>query len=161
MKTIEEQIWDYIDGSCDADQRSTIAALIDTDPVYRSTYQELNQIHQMLASEPLDEPSMSFTRNVMEKVQLEVAPVSLKTKVDNKIIYAIGGFFLLSILSIFIYAIINTRGSAMEFTLPEVNFSIDITRYVTPLAVKIFLFVDLVLALMYFDRLLRRRITTG
>lgn len=161
MKTIEEQIWDYIDGNCDAGQRSAIAAKINSDPVYRSTYEELNQIHEMLASEPLDEPSMSFTRNVMEKVQLEVAPVSLKTKVNNKIIYAIGGFFLLSILAIFIYAVINNTGSEVEFTMPQIHFNSDATRYLTPLSVKVFLFVDLILALMYLDRLLRRRTMPG
>jgi hypothetical protein len=158
MRTIEEQIWDYIDGGCDAAERIEIAAKIDSDPIYRSTYEELSQVHEMIASEPLNEPSMSFTRNVMEKVQLEVAPVSLKTKVDSKIIYSISGFFLLSILAIFIYAIVNSSTSVPEFNLPEMHIDIDVTRYVTPLSVKVFLFVDLILALMYFDRLLRRKI---
>lgn len=47
----------------------------------------------------LDEPSMSFTRNVMEAVALQPAPVSLKTKVDNQIIFSIAAFFVLSILA--------------------------------------------------------------
>jgi hypothetical protein len=158
MKTIEEQIWDYLDGSCDAAERIEIATKIDTDPIYRTIYQELSHIHTLLTAEQLEEPSMSFTRNVMEQVQLEIAPVSLKTKVDNKIICAIGGSFLLSFLAIFIYALVNSTGSSIEFTLPALQFNIHISQYVTPLAVKIFLFVDLVLALMYFDRLLRRKI---
>lgn len=156
MKTIEEEIWEYIDGVCDPAQCLELKAKIDSDPLYHKTYAELMQVHELISAEELDEPSMSFTRNVMEQVNVEIAPVALKTKVDHRIIYAIGGFFILSILAIFIYAIMNSTYSMPEFKMPQWNFNMAMSAEATSLSMKVFLFLDLVLALIYFDRYIRR-----
>src|SRR4051812_21488564 len=159
MKTIEEEIWEYIDGSCDAAQTLTIEAKIASDAVYHQTYVELMQVHELISAEELDEPSMSFTRNVMEQVNLEIAPVALKTKVDNRIIYGIGAFFVLSILSIFIYAIANSTFTMPDFKMPKMNIDLAMSPAATSLSMKVFLFLDMVLALFYFDRYLRKTMT--
>lgn len=157
MKTIEEEIWEYIDGEGDPEQRQIVEAKLAIDPVYQKTHSEMMQIQQLILAQDLEEPSMSFTRNVMDAVDLEIAPVSLKTKVDNRIIYSIAAFFVLSIVGIFIFAVSNSNLSLPEVKLPQLNFNIALSPEKTGLLIKSFLFVDLILGLIYLDRFLRRK----
>jgi anti-sigma factor RsiW len=157
MKTIEEEIWEYIDGEGDLEQRQIFEAKLAVDSLYQKTYAEMMQIQQLISAQELEEPSMSFNRKVMEAVDLEIAPVSLKTKVDNRIIYSIAAFFLLSIIGVFIYAVSNSNLSLPEVKLPQLNFDIALSPEKTGLLIKSFLFVDLILGLIYLDRFLRRK----
>jgi len=158
MNTIEEQLWNYIDGNCSAIETVEIEAKIANDLQYKELYQELLAVHTELSKLDFEEPSMSFTRNVMEQVKLEIRPVALKTKVDHRIIYAIGGFFVLSLLCIFGYAVATSEMNfKMDF--PDVNFGIDANKIITPISIQIFLMVDVVLALIYLDSFLRKRKT--
>ena len=155
MKTIEEQLWDYIDGISTAEEKAVIDANLATDLKWKEIYQELLAVNAQLNTLDFEEPSMSFTRNVMDKVNLELKPVALKTKVDNRIIYTIAGFFLASILGIFAYAIYISDAS---FTLDtsKFNFSFDTGKLFSPLALQAFIFVDVVLLLLYLDSFLRK-----
>lgn len=156
MTTVEEQLWDYIDGSCTAIERSAIEAKIATDENYKAIYEEFLALNLQMAQIELDEPPMAFNRNIMEMVKLETAPVSLKTKIDNRIIYGIAAFFILSALAIFIYAV--TYGNLeMPATVKKMNFAVDLDRFITPASIKIFLFADLVIGFLYLDTLLRRK----
>jgi len=157
MKSIDEQIWDYIDNTCSQEEKLIVAAKIASDETYSTVYAELLQIHQLLDTEQLDEPSMSFTRNVMDLVELEIAPVSLKTKVDKRIIYAITAVFVLLLIYIVCYAAAHGTYAVADFKLPKMQISFDISQYITPLFMKIFLFVDVVLGLIYLDGFLRRK----
>jgi len=100
---------------------------------------------------------MSFTRNVMDLVDLEIAPVSLKTKVDQRIILGIAAFFGLAFLAIIVYAITHASYSFADFKMPKLQVNFDVSAYITPTFVKIFLFVDLILGLFYLDGFLRRK----
>ncbi|MBB2150206.1 anti-sigma factor family protein [Pedobacter gandavensis] len=159
MITIEEEIWDYIDGNSDADQRLIVEAKIAADPVYRSLYEELLEINAEMSGMDLEEPSMSFTRNVMEQVKLEIAPVSLKTRTDKRIIYSISAFFILAMLGIVGYVVANSNFNLQPFKLDNFLSSgqLNFTKYVTPTFIKVFLFVDLLLAFAYLDSFLRRK----
>lgn len=162
MKTIDEEIWAYIDGSCAASESQRIAEKIATDDTYSVAFQELSKLHELMASEELEEPSMSFSRNVMDAVALEIAPKKLTTRVNSYIIYGIAAFFLLSLSAIFIYVLANSTGPAVDdFKLPSTTFSFNLTEMLSPLSMKIFLMVDLALALLYMDRLLRRKMHTN
>lgn len=158
MKTIEEQLWDYIDGNCSAIEKTEIEAKITANAHYSDTYKELLLVHSELDKIEFEEPSMSFTRNVMEQVNLELKPVALKTKVDNRIIYSIGGLFIVAILSIFGYVIASADWT-FKFDLPQINFDLYESIVITPTTIKIFLMVDLILALIYLDGLLRKNRT--
>lgn len=153
MTTIEEQIWDYIDGVGSADHILEIEGKIASDEAYKAVYQELSALHQQIGEISLDEPSMSFSRNVMEMVNLEIAPVSMKTKVDNRIIYGISAFFILAVTAIFIYVL-----SQLHFTAPKMNVAVNLTSYLTPNLIRGFLFIDVVIGLLYLDRLLRKKL---
>lgn len=159
MKAIEQEIWDYIDGTNDAAEQAETASKIENDPVYKSVYVELLEIQRLMGSMDLDEPSMSFTRNVMEQVALEPAPLTLKTKVNKNIIYGISVFFILSIVALLAYTFatsdfsFSTRdSSAFKF-----KMNIDLQQYITPTSIHIFLFIDVVLGLIYLDSFLRRK----
>lgn len=158
MKTIDEEIWVYIDRSCDASERLRIAEKIATDDNYAAAFQELSKLNALMASEELEEPSMSFSRNVMDAVAQEIAPKKLSTKVNQNIIYGIGGFFMLSIAAIFIYILANSGSSSggSGLKLPSPTFNFDLSQMLSPLSMRIFLMVDVALALVYMDRLLRR-----
>lgn len=152
MKTIEEQIWDYIDGNSSTAERSETERRITSEEEYRLVYQELLTLQQQLEQINTDEPSMSFNRNVMNLVSLEKAPVSLKTKTDKRIILGIASFFMLAIASILAYAIANSAFTASKFSI-----NIDFSRYITPTLIRTFVFADLVLLMLYADSLLRRK----
>ena len=153
MTTIEEQIWDYIDGIGSAEYISEIEDKIASDEAYKAIYQELSALHQQIGDISLEEPSMSFSRNVMEMVSLEIAPASLKTKVDKRIIYGVSAFFIIAIAAIFIYAL-----SQLQFTGPKVTLTFNLTSYMTPTLFKGFLFADMIIGLLYLDRLLRKKL---
>jgi hypothetical protein len=104
----------------------------------------------------MEEPSMSFTRNVMEQIKLEKQPVALKTRVDNRIIYGIAAIFGAFIAGVFIYAIAN---STVTYELPKVKIDLTgaVDKTLTPGFLTAFLFIDLVIALIYFDSILRRK----
>lgn len=157
MKTIDEEIWDYIDGSCDSAEIARIAAKIATDERYASSYEELMKLNTLMAADELDEPSMSFSRNVMEAVALEIAPKKLTTKVNNTIIYSIAAFFILSIAAIFIYALSNSNPAGEAFEMPTFSFKMNLSQMLSPISMKVFLMFDLALLLLYVDRLIRRK----
>jgi hypothetical protein len=164
MMNAEEQLWDYIDGVCTASQKIEIEAKIAQDLSFRKIYEEFLAIHQLMEETDLEEPSMSFTRNVMEQVKMEIAPVSLKTKVDNRIIYGIAAFFILSMLSMLIYAVANTTFAPLnlpEFKMPShaVANSLNISAATTKTGVQLFFFVDIVLGLICMDGFLRKRLS--
>lgn len=156
MNTIEERLWNYIDGNCSVAENAEIEAKIAGDLQYCSIYKELLAVQSQLNLLDFEEPSMSFSRNVMDKVNLELKPVALKTKVDQRIIYGIGGFFLLAIVAILGYAIAMADFS-LNFKLPQINFSLYEGKLINSTSIKIFVMLDVVLALLYVDSFLRKR----
>ena len=155
MKTIEEQIWDYIDDNLTIEEKKAIAAKIASDQTCSNLYQELLAVNLHLGKLEIDMPPMAFNRKVMDLVGQEIAPVSLKTKVDLRIIYAVAGFFILTLSAILIYAISQTHFTASAINVPDI--SIDFSRYLTPSFIKIFLFTDLLIGFIYLDGFLRRK----
>ena len=116
-----------------------------------------DEMDALLKSIELDEPSMSFTRNVMERVELEMAPVALKTKVNKQIIYSIAAFFVACILGIFVYALVN---SSFDYSWSKIELDLgQATDKITSLQfLKLFLMLDAVIALIWLDSVLRRRL---
>ncbi|HKG06201.1 MAG TPA: hypothetical protein VKB19_07085 [Pedobacter sp.] len=114
------------------------------------------QIDALLKNMELDEPSMSFNRNVMERVKLEAAPASLKTRVDTRIIYSIAAFFILCIVGGLVYVMSNTTSG---YSIPKMSFNLDLKldKTISPHLLKGFLMVDAVIALIWLDRVLRRK----
>ena len=153
MNTIEEQLWNYIDGNCTAVEKAEIEAKLAMDVQYQEIYQDLLAVNNELKQVDLEEPSLSFTRNVMEKVNQELRPVALQTKIDHRIIYTIAGFFIASILGIFAYAIAISNVN-FSFEMPKIT--IDTDKLINPVTIQLFVFIDVALALVYLDNYLRK-----
>lgn len=152
----EEQLWSYIDGFCNDVEKAEIEAKLAADDNFRQLYHQLLEVNDQLQMHlDIDEPSMSFTRNVMDKVQQEIAPVKLKTKVDSRIIYAIGGFFSVTLLGILIYAI-ATATPDFKVTLPSINLESKFDGLMNTTTIGIFLFLNAVLLLIYLDFFFRK-----
>jgi magnesium-transporting ATPase (P-type) len=159
MNNLEERIWDYLDGTGTEEEREFTKLLIGSDPEFRALYEELRSIHLTVSSLDLDEPFMSFNRNVMEKIQLEAVPGSVKSLIDKRVIYGITAFFLITItalLGVLFYQIDWTRQTSFdmpEYKMPE----IDTSNYLNSTLINIFFFADLIVALYLFDGFLSKR----
>lgn len=157
MKPIEERLWDYIDGLSSPEERIAIGQLLQTDPSVKQLHEEFLAISNSLTFSELEEPSLRFTKNVMEQVALEPAPKALHTRVDKRIINAIAGFFIvtLSVLVIFSLTQINwsTSFEGFDFSIPQ----IDWTKYFSNWVLQAFLIGDIVLGLYMLDRWLHQR----
>jgi len=157
MNTIEQQLWDYIDGNLDDASKKAIEEKIESNTEIKSQYEDLLKLNLVFDGLDLDEPSMSFNRNVMESIALVPAPVAMKTKVDKKIIYGIGGFFVVSLLAILSYVFYNANLEMPQFDL-KVNFDFNLEKYITSTAIYAFLFADLVIGLIFLDQFLRKKV---
>ena len=158
MNEIEEKLWNYIDGDCTAEERTQIEARLLVDGQYQKVYEELLSVNKALEHLEFEEPSMSFNRNVMDQVNLEIKPVALKTKVDNRIVYGIMAFFIISMLGIFGYVITQSDFS-LSASLSKINIQFDTEKLITPTFFKVFLVIDVVLILLFIDNYLRKGLT--
>ena len=160
MNLIEQRIWDYLDGTGTPQQRELTEQLIKSDPVYQQLYDECKSFNDLVSAADQDEPSMGFTRNVMERINLEPVPASFKSLIDKRIIFGIAAFFLFTItafLGVLFYQIdwSQTAGFKMpELTLP----TFDSSKYLSSTYINIFLFVDIIFGLYLFDGFLRKRL---
>ncbi|MBA3648628.1 MAG: hypothetical protein H0W62_08760 [Chitinophagales bacterium] len=158
MNTIDEQLWNYIDGTSSPEAVIAIEQMLHENPDIKKLYDEYISIHQHLKSVELEEPSLRFTQNIMDLVAFEPAPKIVKTKVDTRIIKGIGGFFLISILGLLVYTLSQIQwshpaGSTFSFQMPQVNWSNILNRNLLA-----FLIIDEVAALFLIDKLMRKTI---
>jgi anti-sigma factor RsiW len=87
MNSIEEQLWNYIDGTCTPGEQQAISMLIETDENYRRQYEELLALNAEFANIELEEPPMAFTYRVMEPYAPKKPWCRLK-HLSIKILYA-------------------------------------------------------------------------
>lgn len=128
--TMEERLWNFIDGTVSAGEKTVIERLLETDEAWKAKYRELLQVNEMLHSSELDAPSLRFTRNVMEEIaKLHIAPAT-RSYINKKIIWGIGFFFITMLVGLLIYGIgqmtfAATPGeeSAISKNLNKVDFS--------------------------------------
>ena len=162
MNLTEQRIWDYLDGTGTLQERELTERLIKSDPLYQQVYEECRSFNSLVSEADQDEPSMGFTRNVMERINLEPVPASFKSLIDKRIIFGIAAFFLFTItalLGVLFYQIdwSQTAGFKMpEFMMP----SIDTGKYLNSSYINIFFFVDIIIGLYLFDGFLRKRLNS-
>jgi hypothetical protein len=162
---IEQHIWDYIDGLCTPAEKEMVEKLLQTDPEWNHVYLELKDFNTLVAKTDLiDQPSMRFSKNVMEEVaKYQIAPPA-QSYVNKKIIYGIAAFFVITILASILYGIslidFSTNSSAGNIKLPEVDYSkyqVNWSQYLNSPVMYIFLFMDVIAGLLLLDRYLRRK----
>jgi hypothetical protein len=152
---IEQRLWEYIDGLSTGEERTTVERLIQENKQWRDTHQELLQVHQMLESTELEQPSLRFTKNVMEELARHHIAPATKAYINTKIIWGIAGFFVLSIVGCLIYGL-----GQIDWTLSDdttnalgVDFSkVEYGRLFNNTVMNIFMMLNAVLGLMLLDR---------
>src|SRR5262245_17582090 len=124
MKSIEEQLWEFIDGTCGEAEKLSTEQLLQSDPAVKQFYEKLLSVDHHLRSMELEEPSMRFTQNVMDSIALQPAPHALQTHVDKRVIAGIGAFFMITLGALLFYIISSMNWSAapqLSFSLPSVK----------------------------------------
>jgi hypothetical protein len=157
---METKLWEYIDGQVGHDERKDIEKLIAENAQWKATYSELVQVHESLNLVELEQPSMRFTRNVMEEIaRLQIAPAT-KKYIDNKIVWGIGIFFLTMIAGILIYGFAqidwaagSDSSSALGIDLNKVDYS----KLFNSSLMNVFMMLNVVLGLFLLDRYLSNK----
>src|SRR4030095_12055177 len=100
---MEERLWNYIDGVNSEEEKSLIEKLLASDAAFKAKYQELLGLQQLLGKVELEEPSMRFTRNVMEEVAKYSVAKATSKYINKRIIWAIAAFFFIMIGAMLVY----------------------------------------------------------
>jgi len=160
---IETHLWDYIDGLSAAEERSVIEKLIRENKEWREKYHELMEVHQLIHSTDLDEPSMRFTKNVMEEIsKYHIAPAA-KTYIDKKVIWGIAIFFFTMIAAFLIYGFgqidwASTSGNGTIDKYVNENLDkVDVSRFFNNTYMTVFMMINVILGLMLVDRYLANK----
>ena len=157
---MEALLWEYIDNLATAEEKTTVEKLVAENATWRAKYHELLEVQQLMLSTELEEPSMRFTRNVMEEIaKYHIAPAT-KSYINNKIIYGIAAFFITVIVSFVVYGISQIDWSAASSAESPFGFdlgNVDYGRMFNNTFVNAFMMLNVVLGLMLFDRYLNSR----
>lgn len=156
--TIEERLWNFIDGTVSANERTVIEQLLENDIEWRAKYSELLEVTALLQSSELDAPSMRFGKNVMEEIaKLYIAPAT-KTYINKKIIWGISFFFITIIIGFLVYGFgqmdwtAGNDDSVITKNMSKVDFSkIDLSKFFSNSWVNAFMMVNLVIGLFLLD----------
>jgi len=162
IEEIEMQLWEFIDGTCTGAKKERIADFIANDTVWQEKFDELTALQDAIAtSMELEQPSMRFSKNVMEAVSnVKIAPAT-KKYINYNIIKAIAAFFILAIAGTLGYAVVTADWQSSPSTpvllpgLTKLNFSglFDSNFF------NIVIAVNVILGLLLVDIFLRRRRT--
>src|SRR5579875_2882560 len=109
---MEMQLWDFIDGNISSTEKNAVEKLIGENAEWGAKYHELLEVHQLINATELEHPSLRFAKNVMEEIaKYQIAPAA-KNYINNKIVSAIGIFFIAIIVGFLIYGIKQINWSA-------------------------------------------------
>jgi hypothetical protein len=158
---MDERLWNYIDGLGSTEERSAIKTLIETQGDWQAAHRELLEISQLVRNADLEVPSMRFAKNVMEEIsKYHIAPAT-RSYINKKIIWGIGGFFIITILGFIIYALGQVQWSSAATATPDVlsqyTSKLDWSRFFTSAYTNVFILINVVLGLVLLDLYLQRR----
>jgi hypothetical protein len=155
QENMEKKLWEYIDGLSTADERSAVEKLLQSNREWENKLDELRYVQQMMQSSELDQPSLRFTKNVMEEIaKLHIAPAT-KNYINKKIIWGIAWFFITLILGFLIYGFGQIDWTAKGDTRLPIDFSqVDYNKIFNNNFVNAFMMLNVLLGLVLLDRVL-------
>ena len=160
QQNIEQQLWSYIDGFSSNEERTAIEKLIAANLEWKNKYQELLEVNQLMSSSELEQPSMRFTKNVMEQIaQYHIAPAT-KNYINKKIIWGLAGFFITLITVFVIYALaqVEIDWNFKNNSKPLVDFSqVNYSKIFNNNVVNGFMMANVLLGLFLLDRVLANK----
>lgn len=161
---VEQFVWDYIDGLSTADEKAMVERLLQTDSRWRSVYEELLRVRsEIREADLLDQPSMRFTRNVMDEVSKYAIAPPAQSYINKKIIYGIAAFFILSIVGLLGYGISQMdlgsgSGSGTGMGIDFSKWTLDSSSILNSSVIYGFMFLNVVGGLALLDTYLKRDI---
>ena len=161
----ELQLWNYIDGTATQKEVSFVETMIATDVIWRNKYKELLEINQLLKTDlELEQPSMRFSKNVMEQIAGLHPAKATVTYINKNIIRGIAAFFILTITGFLVYTFtkvnwVSTSGvSPLPFDLSKLKpEQLNFSKLMSSTWINVILMVNVVLGLMLLDNYLRRK----
>lgn len=155
---MEARLWDYIDGI--SKEPSVIEKLIVENAEWRSTYTELLEVHSLVQATELEEPSLRFTKNVMEEIiRTQIAPAA-KKYINTKIIWGIAAFFITVIAGFLVYGFSQVNWAAGNSNSSPVGIDftrVDYSAMFNNNFINLFMMLNVVLGLMLLDRYLNMK----
>lgn len=160
-QNIEQRLWAYIDGISSSEENTSIEKMLQGNLEWKNKYHELLDVHDMMKAAELEQPSMRFTKNVMEQItQLHIAPAT-RNYINKKIIYGITGFFLTLILVFLIYGFAQVEWNSPSDSKPAIDLSrlseVDYSKIFNNTFVNVFMMVNVLLGLVLLDRVLANK----
>ncbi len=151
----EERLWDYIDGLSSPQEKTVIEKLLESDAEWKARYHDLLEVQQMLHSSELEEPSMRFTKNVMEEIsKLHIAPAT-KTYINKNIIRGLAAFFITMIVGFLIYGFGQIDWAVKNDSTIPVDFTrVDFSKMFNNDWINVFMMINVILGLFLLDRFL-------
>lgn len=167
---LEEQLWSYIDGSTTAAEKIFVEQMLATHATWKAKYKEQLVLHNILINETeLEQPSLRFTKNVMDGIAGMKPKQATNTYINKYIIRSIASFFIITISALLIYSFshINWASSSgntislpfdtKNIQLPKYNFS----KLFTSNTLTVILMITIILGLMLLNEFLRRKKLTA
>jgi hypothetical protein len=161
QKNIEERLWDYLNGSLSGKEKEEVEQLLQQNSHWRKMFEEMMSFEALMKSSELEEPSMRFSKNVMDEIsKLKIAPAT-KSYINKNIIFSIAAFFLLIIGGSLVYIFTQldfSTGTGNSITNIDFSkYSFDWKRYISPTVLNLFFVADAVVGLMLLDRYLNKK----
>jgi hypothetical protein len=155
QQNLEERLWDYMDGLSAPTEKSIIDRLLETDAEWQAKYAELLEIRDMISASELEQPSLRFTKDVMEEIaRLHIAPATTKY-INKRIVWGIGIFFITVLVAFLVYGFGQVEWSTQGDTALPIDFSkVDYSKIFNNTFVNIFMMINIVLGLFLLDRYL-------
>lgn len=153
----EERLWDYIDGTSSAEEKTVIEKLLADNAEWQAQYHELLKVHQLMQSSELEEPSMRFTKNVMDKIaRLDIVPAA-KNYINKNIIRGLAIFFITMLVGFLIYGFGQMDWTAKDSIIPIDLGKIDYSRFFNNTYATVFMMINVILGLFLLDRYLANK----
>jgi len=155
---IEERLWNFIDGTVSAKEKSVIEQLLQSNAEWKEKYNELLQINELLQSSDLEAPSLRFSKNVMEEIsKLHIAPAT-KSYINKKIIWGIGFFFIAMLVGFLIYGFAQMSLTGGEETILSKDIiKVDFSKFFSNTWVNAFMMINIVIGLVLLDNYLSNK----
>lgn len=155
----ELQLWNYIDGTATPQEAVCIHKLITTDAGWKAKYEELTALNELLGETSLEQPSLRFSKNVMESIAALAFTSSASQYINTRIIRGIAAFFTLTITGFLIYGITQAQWQTMsDKGLLGINIkSFDFSALFNNNFINGFIIVNVMLALVLLERFLNSK----
>jgi hypothetical protein len=163
LAEIEKRIWSFLDQDCSAAEATEIAMLIKTKSSWKEKFIEISEFHNSLSVDTeLHQPSMRFSKNILEIVEKENIVHPVKTYMNQWVIRAIMALFTISI-SVIIISLFSGHNSSIgnnSFISNVVSLA-GTSGPSTQVIYYAFLLLNVIAALALLDSLLKRKIKGG